>query len=106
MTSLQPRGPYTQAELDKLYPKSLQLELVQVLLRHGERSPVSARFQNVSHIPRDIYHQAHPMAGWSRPLLAVLQCCSATAFRGYDSERHLSVELFTVAETVGKVWGG
>lgn len=47
MTTLQVRGPYSQAELEKLYPKSLQLELVQVLLRHGERSPVSARFQNV-----------------------------------------------------------
>lgn len=48
MTSLQPRGPYSQAELEKLYPGNLRLELVQVLLRHGERSPVSARFQNVS----------------------------------------------------------
>jgi acid phosphatase len=48
MTTLQLRGPYSEAELEKLYPKSLQLELVQVLLRHGERSPVSARFQNVS----------------------------------------------------------
>jgi acid phosphatase len=47
MTTLQVREPYSQAELEKLYPKSLQLELVQVLLRHGERSPVSARFQNV-----------------------------------------------------------
>jgi acid phosphatase len=47
MTSLKTREPYSQAELEKLYPKNLQLELVQVLLRHGERSPVSARFQNV-----------------------------------------------------------
>ncbi|CZS99849.1 related to lysophosphatidic acid phosphatase [Rhynchosporium agropyri] len=46
MTSLQPRDPYTQEELQKLYPKDLELQLVQVLLRHGERSPVSARFQN------------------------------------------------------------
>lgn len=46
MTTLQPRGPYSQKELETLYPKSLQLQLVQVLLRHGERSPVSARFQN------------------------------------------------------------
>ncbi|KAH9222689.1 histidine phosphatase superfamily [Leptodontidium sp. 2 PMI_412] len=46
MTTLQPRGPYSQEELQQLYPKGLELQLVQVLLRHGERSPVSARFQN------------------------------------------------------------
>lgn len=46
MTTLQPRGPYSQEELRKLYPEGLQLQLVQVLLRHGERSPVSARFRN------------------------------------------------------------
>lgn len=46
MTTLQPREPYSQEELKKLYPEGLQLQLVQVLLRHGERSPVSARFQN------------------------------------------------------------
>jgi acid phosphatase len=46
MTSLTPREPYSEEELQKLYPSSLKLQLVQVLLRHGERSPVSARFQN------------------------------------------------------------
>jgi len=46
MTTLQPRAPYSQDELQQLYPESLQLQLVQVLMRHGERSPVSARFQN------------------------------------------------------------
>lgn len=46
MTTLQPRAPYSSAELQQLYPTGLQLQLVQVLLRHGERSPVSARFQN------------------------------------------------------------
>jgi acid phosphatase len=46
MTTLQPRPPYSQEEVRKLYPEELQLQLVQVLLRHGERSPVSARFQN------------------------------------------------------------
>ncbi|RMZ86568.1 hypothetical protein DV736_g6210, partial [Chaetothyriales sp. CBS 134916] len=47
MTSLEPRPPYSQEELDKLYPANLELRLVQVLLRHGERAPVSTRFQNV-----------------------------------------------------------
>ncbi len=46
MTSLRPRQPYTDAELRQLYPQGLQLQLVQILLRHGERTPVSARFQN------------------------------------------------------------
>ncbi|EXJ91150.1 hypothetical protein A1O1_04259 [Capronia coronata CBS 617.96] len=46
MTSIDFRPPYSQEELDKLYPKDLELRLVQVLLRHGERAPVSARFGN------------------------------------------------------------
>ncbi|KAI1504158.1 putative acid phosphatase [Biscogniauxia marginata] len=46
MTSLSPRPPYTPDELKALYPADLELQLVQILLRHGERSPVSARFQN------------------------------------------------------------
>ena len=46
MTTLQPREPYTQAELAALYPTGLELQQVQVLLRHGERTPVSARFKN------------------------------------------------------------
>lgn len=46
MTTLTPRPPYTDAELRTLYPPNLELQLVQVLLRHGERSPVSARFQS------------------------------------------------------------
>ncbi|KAB8238414.1 hypothetical protein ETB97_009340 [Aspergillus alliaceus] len=46
MTSLNPREPYSQEELEKLYPRDLKLQLVQVFLRHGERTPVSSRFQN------------------------------------------------------------
>ena len=46
MSSLIPRAPYTDEELGKLYPKGLELQLVQILMRHGERTPVSARFQN------------------------------------------------------------
>ncbi|KFY50314.1 hypothetical protein V496_09423 [Pseudogymnoascus sp. VKM F-4515 (FW-2607)] len=51
MTSLRPRAPYSDEELAKLYPNSLKLQQVQVLLRHGERSPVSARFQNAGLAP-------------------------------------------------------
>jgi acid phosphatase len=50
MTTLKPRDPYTPEELEKLYPANLELRLVQVLLRHGERAPVSVRFQNASPI--------------------------------------------------------
>ncbi|KAF2665590.1 phosphoglycerate mutase-like protein [Microthyrium microscopicum] len=46
MTTLVPREPYSEEELGKLYPKGLQLQLVQILLRHGERTPVAPRFQN------------------------------------------------------------
>ncbi|KAE8144565.1 phosphoglycerate mutase-like protein [Aspergillus avenaceus] len=46
MTTLTPREPYSQEELQKLYPRDLKLQLVQVFLRHGERTPVSSRFQN------------------------------------------------------------
>ncbi|PTB72844.1 phosphoglycerate mutase-like protein [Trichoderma longibrachiatum ATCC 18648] len=46
MTSLAPRPPYSDAELASLYPPSLHLQQVQILLRHGERTPVSARFAN------------------------------------------------------------
>ncbi|ERS99749.1 acid phosphatase [Sporothrix schenckii 1099-18] len=46
MTSLVPRTPYTDEELRRLYPAGLELQLVQVLMRHGERTPVSPRFQN------------------------------------------------------------
>lgn len=46
MSTLQPRPPYTSEELAKLYPQGLELQQVQVLLRHGERTPVNARFKN------------------------------------------------------------
>ncbi|OLN86518.1 putative acid phosphatase SPBC4.06 [Colletotrichum chlorophyti] len=46
MTTLEPRQPYTDGELRQLYPPQLKLQLVQILLRHGERTPVTPRFQN------------------------------------------------------------
>lgn len=51
MASLVPRPPYSKDELERLYPQNLELTLAQVYLRHGERSPISARFQNVSMYP-------------------------------------------------------
>ncbi|KAF2492043.1 phosphoglycerate mutase-like protein [Lophium mytilinum] len=58
MTTLVPREPYTEEELTRLYPKHLKLQLVQVLLRHGERTPVSARFQNAGLAPNWPYCNA------------------------------------------------
>nr|POE86604.1 putative acid phosphatase spbc4.06 [Quercus suber] len=46
MTTLSPRPSYTSEELAALYPSFLELTQVQVLLRHGERTPVSPRFQD------------------------------------------------------------
>lgn len=46
MTTLVPRPAYSEGELQRLYPDSLELQLVQILMRHGERTPVRARFQN------------------------------------------------------------
>lgn len=51
MTTLQPRTPYTDAELRALYPPNLHLQHVQVLLRHGERTPVTPRFQDTTGLP-------------------------------------------------------
>lgn len=46
MSTHDPRPPYSDAELAALYPPHLRLQLVQILLRHGEHSPVSPRFVN------------------------------------------------------------
>ncbi|KAJ5586542.1 hypothetical protein N7450_006329 [Penicillium hetheringtonii] len=51
MTTLTPQKPYSPEELEQLYPKGLKLQLVQVFLRHGERTPVSSRFQNTGLAP-------------------------------------------------------
>lgn len=46
MSTLEARPAYTPFELAQLYPADLELTKVQVLLRHGERTPVGNRFQN------------------------------------------------------------
>ncbi|KAI1001714.1 hypothetical protein K3495_g6484 [Podosphaera aphanis] len=51
MTSIRHRDPYSVNELQKLYPKDLELQLVQILFRHGERTPLTARFQNTGLAP-------------------------------------------------------
>ncbi|KOS18832.1 putative acid phosphatase [Escovopsis weberi] len=56
--SLEPRPEYTDAELAGLYPPQLRLQQVQVLLRHGERTPVSTRFLNAGLPPHWPYCSA------------------------------------------------
>lgn len=46
MSSFITQGPYSEQDLEKLYPSILKLQQVQILLRHGERAPTSARFEN------------------------------------------------------------
>lgn len=58
MTTLDPRPPYNDDELTKLYPRSLELQQVQIWLRHGERTPVNARFKNTGLSPYWPYCEA------------------------------------------------
>ena len=51
MTSLPPPRQYTVEELSSLYPAQFRLHHVQVLLRHGERTPVRTRFEHLG-IPK------------------------------------------------------
>lgn len=44
MTTLNPRPPYNAEEIARLYPNGIKLELVQIVFRHGERTPVRPRF--------------------------------------------------------------
>lgn len=46
MTTHIPRPPYTQEELQILYPPALELAQVHIFFRHGERTPVSQRLGN------------------------------------------------------------
>ncbi|TQB71565.1 hypothetical protein MPDQ_007423 [Monascus purpureus] len=83
MTTLVPREPYSQEELERLYPKGLQLQLVQVFLRHGERTPVSSRFQNA--FPR--------LPGWSKWQPAGRISGHGTTFNGEGGWKPLAREM-------------
>jgi hypothetical protein len=89
MTSIDFRPPYTKDELNKLYPKDLELRLVQVLLRHGERAPVSARFGNVGNpglqVRREEMCSQSVCLGRFTSILAVLQCGATTALGRHDA---------------------
>ncbi|KAM0349348.1 hypothetical protein ACHAPU_003757 [Fusarium lateritium] len=51
MSTLEPRPSYSEAEIKDLYPPQLRLQLVQILLRHGERTPITARFTSTGLAP-------------------------------------------------------
>ena len=76
MTTLEPRSPYSTQELEHLYPEGLKLQLVQILLRHGERSPVSARFRNTGLPPHWPYCSA------ARQMASVAM--TSSDLRGWD----------------------
>jgi acid phosphatase len=83
MTTHQPRGPYSEQELSKLYPNSLKLQLVQILLRHGERSPVSARFQSAGLAP------FWPYCSVARQLVNVTMASNSRHFGALEWRRRL-----------------
>jgi len=83
MTSLVPRSSYTDDELRRLYPARLELQLVQVLMRHGERTPVSARFQNAGLSPW------WPYCSDARQLRSAVLAAGRHSFDALEWRRHL-----------------
>lgn len=83
MTSLQPRDPYTPAELRALYPPSLTLRQVQIFLRHGERTPITSRFATAAH------PQFWPYCRHASTLRAALLHAPTGAFSPFEWTRHL-----------------
>lgn len=98
MTSLRPRPPYSDAELKKLYPDNVELRLVQVLLRHGERAPVSIRFQNVSILLDPPQVCGSLVTGRTSTILAILQCRPAITIRRHGSEWRTKLGFLTMEE--------
>lgn len=105
MTSLVPRPAYSKDELNNLYPEDLELRLVQVLLRHGERAPVSVRFGNVRdiHTHRSSVSLTH-FAGRTPPVLAILQRRSTHTVRCLDPGRYQSMEFSSVEKKTRNLW--
>lgn len=92
MTSLIPRSAYSQEEVEKLYPKDLQLQHVQVILRHGERVPVTPRFMNAGLSPY------WPYCSVARKLTsAIMATKDWSTFDKFDFKRR--VETFGHADT-------
>lgn len=102
MTTFVPRPPYSDAELKKLYPENLELKLVQVLLRHGERTPVSPRFQNVRAAPKREEKRLLMNSGRPTEILALLQCGQEADLGRHDHERRFSMGKLAMEEKAGE----
>ncbi|SPO01053.1 related to lysophosphatidic acid phosphatase [Cephalotrichum gorgonifer] len=83
MTSIQFRDPYSPAELRALYPAGLSLRQVQILLRHGERTPITWRFSSAG-LP-----QFWPYCRHASTLRAALLDSRTQAFTEFEWSRHL-----------------
>lgn len=84
MTTHLPRPPYTPDELKKLYPEELQLRQVQVILRHGERTPVGPRFQDAG------LHPYWPYCLAARQMRSVIMTAKdATNFDSMEWKRRI-----------------
>ena len=92
MTTLVPRPPYTDPELSTLYPSNLHLQQVQILLRHGERTPVKARFASAG------LSQYWPYCTVARQMRSALLNPSTSSLTTFEWKRQL--ESFGPNDTV------
>jgi acid phosphatase len=83
MSSFPPRAPYSEKELQKLYPSNLKLQQVQILLRHGERAPTSARFEHAG------LAAFWPYCSAAKQLLSVTMNNNSSSWSALQWRRHL-----------------
>ncbi|KAJ5361583.1 Histidine phosphatase superfamily clade-2 [Penicillium brevicompactum] len=108
MTTLIPREPYTQDELAHLYPQGLQLQLVQVFLRHGERTPVSSRFTNPISLEKDTDpSQDWPYCGVARRMVQMASSSKdLSAWNGFQWRRKMESFGANDKATIARGSGG
>ena len=76
-------APCSEKELRKLYPSNLKLEQVQILLRHGERAPTSARFENAG------LAAFWPYCSAAKQLVSVIMNTKSSSWSPSHWRRHL-----------------
>jgi len=99
MTSLKPRDPYSPAELQALYPSTLALRQVQILLRHGERTPITSRFENTG-LPA-----FWPYCRDVTTLRSALLNGRTNGFTSFEWKRHLETFASDSDDSPKLVWG-
>lgn len=99
MTSLKPREPYSPAELRALYPSNLELHQVQILLRHGERTPITSRFENTG-LPA-----FWPYCRDVTTLRTALLNGHTNGFTNFEWKRHLETFASDDDDSPKLVWG-